>query len=94
MGQSDRLRLTQTVRQGQSVSQTVRVSALSCGLANDQRRLTLIGSASSWQPGNGFPGLEGTQVTNYSLWQAKPSETRRALGRSHWLLCVVSRPKV
>lgn len=39
-------------------------------------RLTLIAYTSSCQASNGFPGLKGTQVTNYSLWQAKPSETQ------------------
>lgn len=38
-------------------------------------RLTLIAYTFSCQASNGFPGLKGTQVTNYSLWQVKPSET-------------------
>ncbi|KAM7379819.1 hypothetical protein PAMP_005341 [Pampus punctatissimus] len=45
---------------------------------------TLIAYTSSCQAGNGFPSIKGTQVTNYSLWQAKPSETQSG-SELHWL---------
>ncbi len=52
--------------------------------------MTLIAYTFSCQASNGFPGLEGTQVTNYSLWQEKPLETRsvreKASGSSEVLL--------
>lgn len=50
-------------------------------------QLTLIAYTFSCQASNGFPGLKGTQVTNYSLWQVKPSETQSGsllVTRTEW----------